>query len=83
MKRSASGVVSWSSYIAITDKLAFLVRESEVLTLEELGRYLGRDANGLGRQAARLSAKSAQLDVLQHEISEIRLHILQMSECPA
>jgi len=38
--------------------LALMVRETEELTLEALGRYLERDANGLSRQAARLTSKS-------------------------
>ena len=63
--------------------LALMVRETEELTLEALGRYLGRDANGLSRQAARLISKSLSLQELSLEIDQIREHLIKMSECPA
>nr|NGX43351.1 hypothetical protein [Chlamydiota bacterium] len=63
--------------------LALMVRETEELTLEALGRYLGRDANGLSRQAARLTSKSLSSEELFLEIDQIREHLIKMSECPA
>lgn len=63
--------------------LALMVRETEELTLEELGRYLSRDANGLSRQASRLDARRLHDDVLLQEIESTRIYLTQMSECPA
>ena len=63
--------------------LALMVRETEELSLEELGQHLGRDANGLSRQAARLTAKSLYDDVLLQEIESTRQYLAPMSECPA
>lgn len=63
--------------------LALLVRESENLTLEELGQYLQKSANSLSRQAARLMNKSNHSESIQIEISNLKKLILQLSECPA
>ena len=58
--------------------LALMVRETEELTLEALGRYLGRDANGLSRQAARLTSKSlrARAEITSAFLLTHHLHLL-------
>ena len=63
--------------------LALFVRETQELTLEELGDYLERDANALSRLAARLTYKSEHSELIQTEIADLKLIISQMSECPA
>lgn len=63
--------------------LALLVRDTEGLTLEALGSALNKDANTLGRQAARLF-KKAQLDEsIRSDIKNLRISLNKMSYCPA
>lgn len=62
--------------------LAFLVKETRNLTLEELGRILQRDASSLSKQAARLMSKGKS-EESQKKVAELKRHLSQMPECQA
>ena len=63
--------------------LALLVRDTEGLTLEALGDYLNKDANTLGRQAARLFKKAQQDENIRADVQNLRTTFNKMSYCPA
>ena len=52
--------------------LAFLVRETNNLSLENLGRFLGRNPSGLTKLATRLEIKSMHSEVVSKKLNEIR-----------
>ncbi len=52
--------------------LAILARETEGISLEELARFLKRDASGIGKLAVRLERKSVQSQSIALEIQELR-----------
>lgn len=63
--------------------LAFIVRESESLTLEELAKEVGRDASSLSKAAARLSRQAVGSEALRRELEDLRAYVSQMPECQA
>lgn len=52
--------------------LALFAREAEGISLEELARFLKRDASGLSKLAIRLKQKSTQSDLIRVQIQELR-----------
>ena len=68
--------------------LAFLVRETNNLSLESLGKFLGRDPSGLSKMAHRFEIKSTQNEVTSEKLKEMRCWLSRedaqkMSECQA
>lgn len=67
--------------------LAFLVRETNLLSLENLGKFLGRDPSGLTKLANRFEIKSTQNEVTSEKLKEMRYWLSRedqkMSECQA
>lgn len=67
--------------------LALLVRETENLSLEELGIFLDRDPSGLSKLARRIEKKCLLSRELSVEVNNLRQEIdncrSQMSECQA
>jgi chromosomal replication initiation ATPase DnaA len=67
--------------------LAFLVRETNNLSLESLGVFLGRDPSGLTKLANRFEIKSTQNEVTSEKLKEMRCWLSRkdqkMSECQA
>lgn len=52
--------------------LAFLVRETNNLSLESLGEFLRRDSSGLTKLANRFEIKSTQNEVTSKKLKEMR-----------
>jgi hypothetical protein len=68
--------------------IAFLVREIDTLSFEELGQYLDRDPSGLSKLAARMSTKitkdiriTQNIKIMRRWLSEFLEE--RMSECQA
>jgi REP-associated tyrosine transposase len=59
--------------------LALLARETKGISIEELARFLKREASGVSKLAIRLEKKSAETDPVAREIQELR-NVLFCSE---
>jgi chromosomal replication initiation ATPase DnaA len=80
------GKQSWPSQARAL--IAFLVREIDTLSFEELGQYLDRDSSGLSKLAARMSTKipkdiriTQNIKIMRRWLSEFLEE--RMSECQA
>lgn len=58
---------------------AFLVRESDHLSLTELARMFGRDVSALGKAAARIAQDAGEGAAVWHMLEELRA---ELNECP-
>jgi REP element-mobilizing transposase RayT len=63
--------------------VALLVRETDTISLEKLGKHIGKDASGLTKLANRLQIKSTHDPIIAKQIKEGRDWLAKMSGCQA
>ena len=73
-----------SPHIArIRAMLGYLARETGCMTFEKLAGLVQRDASGLSRGVAHLTAKEGESEKFRNELAKLQQHLARMSGCQA